>query len=110
MRFLIVSIFVLAFTSWHGARNGSDRISYFATAKVIGKIELASTKLKSRDAGGIVVWLKPADGSTPRGAGKQRKIINQTEKLLGIMRSRKWPQPGSGPSTKDDRTNHRGVH
>lgn len=82
MRFLTASIFVLAFMSWHGTGSGSDRVGSAATAsfKVTGKIELANSKLKSRDAGGIVVWLKPADGSTPRGGAKQRKTINQRDK------------------------------
>lgn len=81
MRFLTVWIFILAFVpaiSSYGIGSGGDRGSL--AARVTGKIELASTKLKSRDAGGIVVWLKPADGSIPRSAGKQRKVINQRDK------------------------------
>jgi hypothetical protein len=41
---------------------------------------------------------------------EQREIIDQAEKLLRVMRSRQRPQTGPGPSTEDDRTNHRGVH
>ncbi len=55
-------------------------LSAVANSTVKGRIELVNTKLKSRDAGGIVVWLKPADGSSPRGSSKQRKVINQRDK------------------------------
>lgn len=51
-----------------------------AAAAVKGRIELANSKLKSRDVSSVVIWLKPADGSTPRSASKQRKVITQRDK------------------------------
>ncbi len=49
-------------------------------ATVKGRIELANSTLKSRNAGSVVIWLKPVDGSVPRSPSKQRKIINQRDK------------------------------
>lgn len=51
-----------------------------ANGTVKGRIELANSKLKSRDAGSVVIWLKPADGSSPRISSKQRKVITQRDK------------------------------
>ena len=51
-----------------------------AAATVKGRIELANSKLKSRDAGSVVIWLKPVDGPVPRSPSKQRKIVNQRDK------------------------------
>lgn len=76
MRLLIVFIFitVLAFAA-------RPLVSFAVVAGTVkGRIELVNSKLKSRDAGGVVIWLKPADGSTPRSSTKQRKVINQRDK------------------------------
>ena len=55
-------------------------LAKFTSATVKGRIELANSKLKSRDAANIVLWLKSVDGSAPRSASKQRKIITQRDK------------------------------
>jgi hypothetical protein len=41
---------------------------------------------------------------------QQRKIVDQAEKLLRVMRSRQRPQTGARASTENYRANDRGVH
>ncbi|MBS1790315.1 MAG: hypothetical protein JST85_21500 [Acidobacteria bacterium] len=93
MRVLAAFFSLVLASIWCGTGSGSDRVSHTkltptlplpvlhpAVATVKGHIELANSKLKSRDAGSVVVWLKPTDGSTPRSSSKQRKIITQRDK------------------------------
>ncbi|MBP6820359.1 MAG: hypothetical protein KA368_02390 [Acidobacteria bacterium] len=76
MRLLTAFIFitVLAFA----VRPLASSLVVAGTVK--GRIELVNSKIKSRDAGSVVVWLKPADGSLPRSSSKQRKVITQRDK------------------------------
>jgi hypothetical protein len=41
---------------------------------------------------------------------QQRKVVDQAEKLLRVMRPRQRPQTGARPSTENYRANDRGVH
>jgi hypothetical protein len=45
-----------------------------------------------------------------QGVLQQRKLVDQAEELLRIVRSRKGPQTGSGTATQDYRANDRGIH
>ncbi len=77
---LIVVIVLLTVAQSNPGRYELTAAAPFAVQQIKGRIELVNSKLKSRDASGVVVWLKPADGSTPRNGSKQRKIINQRDK------------------------------
>ncbi|MFN0108416.1 MAG: hypothetical protein ACKVZH_06130 [Blastocatellia bacterium] len=77
MRLLTVFLFSLVLmNSWPG--TGSKSALTIATT-VKGRIELVNSKLRSRDANSVVVWLKP-NGAALRSASKQRKIIDQRDK------------------------------
>lgn len=81
MRYLIsLSLaFALAHTPLAaGMHTPGVRASIAPTVR--GRIELTNSKLKSRDASGVVVWLSPADGSAPRRSSGQKKVINQRDK------------------------------
>lgn len=78
MRLLTVFLFSLfLMNAWPGT-GGETALTIATTVK--GRIELVNSKLKSRDANSVVVWLKPTDGSTPRFGSKQRKVIDQRDK------------------------------
>lgn len=71
-------IYLLVFTlaiSWP-----EKAVADFAAVTVNGKIELTNSRLKSRDAGGVVVWLDPVNGVPQRNSSKNRQVINQRDK------------------------------
>lgn len=82
MRWMIALMVMLAVSVWSNAHlSVSSSAEFWAGSTIVkGRIELANSRLKSRDASGVVVWLKPTDGSTPRSGSKQRKVINQRDK------------------------------
>ncbi|HQR32600.1 MAG TPA: hypothetical protein PLK30_07685 [Blastocatellia bacterium] len=88
MRLLTAVLFSLMLVSdWRGSGGNpilsiksTRSLPYPAAAAVKGRIELANSKLKSRDVSSVVIWLKPVDGSTPRSSSKQRKVITQRDK------------------------------
>lgn len=82
MRWMIALMMGLAVVVWNRTELSVSSSAGFGTGATIvkGRIELANSRLKSRDASGVVVWLKPTDSSTPSSGSKQRKVINQRDK------------------------------
>ncbi len=83
MRHLFSLFFILALTQSSAMQSANTHLLSLTTSiapTVKGRIELTKSRLKSRDASGVVVWLSPANGSAPRKSTGLKKVINQRDK------------------------------